>query len=692
MAPSLQINASTDFLSEAEHALQLATQYARDKVHDDGHWLGPMSSDVTITAEWLYLVQSIGRTISDQDNQAYRYHFLSCQQDDGSWAVAPNYPYGGNLSATIEAYLALKILGLSSDDDAMKKAREYILANGGAENMRIFTRFHFAMFGLLPWSAVPQMPPELIFLPSWFPVNLYKFSSWSRITIVPFLVIRTHEPTYPLPNGPARLENDYLDELWLDPKNKDIPYAKPVVHLLRTNWTALLFQLADLLIWFFCLLGLTPFRRWALRSCTNWLLDRQETSGDWAGIFPPMHLSIYALLLQGYKLDSDPVVRGLAGLDRFCYEDEKHGLWMQPCVSPVWDTFLMVRGLLDAKTVDPSNSLVTRGMDWTKARQIFVRDGDWRVYRPKLEPGGWSFEYDNTLYPDVDDTAAGILSFLKQDPSQVYSHHVVRATVWILGMQNADGGWAAFDVKNDAHFLNSIPFSDMDALCDLSCPDIVGRVLEAFGLMMQIHARYSKKQPLFEKALFDAIAVACQRGLVYLERTQESFGGWFGRWGTNYVYGTSNVLCGLEYFPDDPKAKRVIPAAVHWLESVQNSDGGWGERLDSYVDITRAGKGESTPSQTAWALMGLIPYSSPTTTAVSKGVQWLLSTQIEFKPDMSNGNDIIDKKKKIAGTWEQEEHTGTGFPGHFYLGYDLYRHYFPMMALGRYVRALDRDS
>jgi squalene-hopene/tetraprenyl-beta-curcumene cyclase len=676
--------------AEAVRAVNLATKYAKDNVHDDGHWLGPMSSDVTITAEWLFLLQSIGREINGKDNESYRYHFLSSQEEDGSWAVAPRYPYGGNLSATIEAYLALKILGVSPDDPAMRKAREYILKHGGAEKMRIFTRFHFAMFGLLPWQAVPQMPPELILLPSWFPINLYKFSSWSRITIVPFLIIRVHEPIYSLPNGLARHDNDFLDELWIDPTSKNVPYTKPFLNLLYKNWVALLFQVADTFLWILCLLNLTPFRRWALATCTTWLLDRQEVSGDWAGIFPPMHLSIYALLLQGYSLESDPVQRGLVALDRFCFEDEKHGFWMQPCVSPVWDTFLMIRGLLDANTVDPQGKLVTQGLEWTKARQLFLKDGDWRVYRPTLEPGGWSFEYDNSFYPDVDDTAAGILSFLKHDPEQVYSRHVLRAAIWILGMQNADGGWAAFDVNNDALFLNSIPFSDMEALCDLSCPDIVGRVLEAFGLMLKIHRNSSEKQQICENALFDSIELSCKYGLAYLDRTQESFGGWFGRWGTNYIYGTSNVLCGLAYFTELQKVEQIIPPALRWLESVQNPDGGWGERLDSYVDITRAGKGESTPSQTAWALMGIIAHSKPAVESVIKGVQWLVSRQqLRKSASTQSGKGEVGVAHSGSGTWDQEEHTGTGFPGHFYLGYDLYRHYFPMMALGRYIRAVD---
>ncbi|KAI2611919.1 putative squalene-hopene-cyclase [Hypoxylon sp. NC1633] len=654
----------------ARHALRLATQYATSAVKDDGHWLGPMSSDVTITAEWIFLLQSIDRTISEEDRAAYVYHFLSSQQDDGSWPIAPQYPHGGNLSATIEAYLALKILGLEPEHTAMLKARRFVLANGGVEEMRIFTRFHLAMFGLIPWTAVPQMPPELILLPSSFLVNVYKFSSWARITIVPFLVIRTREPIYSLPNG-RHANNDYLDELWRDPSHKLVTYSKPVIDLWSTDKVALLFQMADWVIWLLVLVGLLPFRNWAIRSCISWILDRQEESGDWAGIFPPMHLSIYALLLEGYELDDDPVRRGLEALDRFCYQDARHGKWMQPCVSPVWDTFLMVRGLCDSNVIEKNNQLLTRALAWTRARQLFVKHGDWKVYQPQLIAGGFSFEYVNTWYPDVDDTAAGILSFLKQDPASLYSAHVLRAAVWILGMQNGDGGWAAFDVGNDSLFLNSIPFSDMDSLCDPSSADIAGRVIEAFGLMLQLFSQ-SKLQE--HEDVFQAIATACFRAIGYLQKTQESAGSWYGRWGTNYIYGTSNVLCGLSYFSTQPRVRTMATQAVQWLASVQNGDGGWGEQLDSYTHPERAAVGKSTASQTAWALMGLLPYLSPGSDTIIRGVSWLIDSQT-----------VVSVPG--AATWSEDVYTGTGFPGHFYLGYDLYRHYFPMMALGRYVDA-----
>ncbi|KAK3343394.1 putative squalene-hopene-cyclase [Lasiosphaeria hispida] len=697
-------------VQEASNAVHLATQYAQHKVQPDGHWCGPLPSNATVTAEWIFFLQAHQLAISDADRAGYILHFLSTQEADGSWAIAPEYPYGGNLSCTIEAYFALKMLGLPTTRPEMVKARNFVLSHGGIEKMRNFTRIFLAMFGLLPWSCVPQMPPELILLPSWFPgINVYRFASWARVAIIPFTVIRTYEPVYSLPvlnkHKLYTVQPDFLDELWLDPSTKSIPYTVPMLDLLRQNkFITLLFQLADLVLCLVTWCRLTPLRGYALSTCTQWLLDRQEASGNWAGLYT-VHLAITALLLHGHSLSSEPVQRGIADLrsEGFLFRHEsqsdskskhsKQGLWMQSCVSPVWDTFLMVRGLLDTappNSPPSTNPLITNALAWARPRQITTHPSpkvraDWSVPRPRLPPGGWAFEYNNMQYPDVDDTVIGLLDYLLHSPTPdtVYSPLVTRAAVWIMGMQNKrDGGWAAFDTDNDSYWLNELPFSDMDALCDGSSPDAAGHALEGFGVLLKIHGKGHDRGLA---PLFTSIAASCRVGIAYLEQTQEPFGGWFGRWASNYLFGTSNVLCGLAYFiDDDPRVSRMVRRGVAWLQSVQNEDGGWGEGLDSYVDISRAGKGKSTPSQTAWALMGLMPYVNLGQTdgglseAVTKGVKWLLSHQDEnhFGPD--NG-----------ATWSEDVYTGTGFPGHFYLGYDFYRHYFPMMALGRYIRAAE---
>lgn len=320
-------------------------------------------------------------------------------------------------------------------------------------------------------------------------------------------------------------------------------------------------------------------------------------------------------------------------------------------------------GLCDAKS--PDHKTVEKAIQWIRKRQHLEPRGDWRVYRPQLMPGGFSFEYENSWYPDVDDTAAIILAQLKQDPKAVTSYSVVAAATWIIGMQNPDGGWAAFDVENDKLFLNKIPFSDMDSLCDISCPDITGRILEAFGLMM-------KFTPEKGSAGFPALRASCIRGISYLASTQEPNGSWFGRWGCNYVYGTSHALCGLSYYRDDDRrVERLAQPALRWLKTRQNPDGGWGESMLTYRTPSTPPIG-STPSQTAWALMGLLAHLPYTDPSIGRGIRYLVSSQ---KPE-----------KGIGSSWPESVYTGTGFPNHFYLGYDYYRHYFPMMALGRFLQ------
>ncbi len=447
--------------------------------------------------------------------------------------------------------------------------------------------------------------------------------------------------------------NDWLDHLWLDPTNKKLPYAPSLGRVLFESGASYqtLFTTVDRLLVTYegavrRLAG--PFdslRRYALERCERWVLERQEDGGDWAGIFPPMLNTVLALFVNGHAIEKGPLALGLEAIERFSVEDEA-GFRIEPCQSPVWDTVLMMRALLDSGPDDPSLSRVRA---WVAGRQILAEHGDWRVYNPRGKPGGWSFEYVNTWYPDVDDTAAVVIAFLKHDPASRTSEAVTRAVDWIVSMQNDDGGWASFDRQNDKTFLNEIPFSDMDALCDPSTPDIVGRVLEALGIL---------GDPKYHDV--------CDRGIAYLRASQEPEGSWFGRWGVNYVYGTSNVLAWLAFqrvSADDP----MVVRAIAWLRSVQNADGGWGECLESYANRALMGKGPSTASQTAWGLIGLLAYLPREDGAVQRGVQWLVDRQTS------------------EGSWEEEEFTGTGFPNHFYLRYNLYRHYFPLMALGRFV-------
>ncbi|KAL3476589.1 squalene cyclase [Aspergillus californicus] len=523
-----------DLVSQVKQTVELAIQHALVLQKPDGHWCGELKSNVTITSEYIFLRQALVLDLTT-DGSAYTRYILAEQNRDGSWGM---------------------------DNPAMQRARIFILGAGGVAKVRVFTRIFLATFGLFPWDAIPQLPVELILLPSFCPINIYSFSSWARGTIAPLLLICHHQPVYALPNG--------LNGL------RTIP-------LLRSH---------------------------ARRQCITWILERQKETGDWAGIFPPMHASVYAFILEGYTLSDAPVRLALQALEDFAWED-RAGKRIQPCVSPVWDTALMAVALADVQYARERRPL-DRALGWIKDRQLLnPRRGDWRVYRPGLEPGGYSFEYTNTWYPDVDDTAAVILAQVKHSPAAVSSE------------TNPDGGWAAFDVESTKTFLIKIPFSNMDSLCDMSCSDITGRVLEAFGAMSRSAHHVSGTMDL--GASFPGLREACTRAIDYLVSTQEDSGAWFGRWACNYVYGTSNVFCGLSYYvDDDPRVRGLVERAIEWVKAGQNADGGWGESL-SYKGSSseRQGHVESTASQTAWAVMGLLahlPYLPCSDLAVERGV------------------------------------------------------------------------
>ncbi|KAL8722258.1 MAG: hypothetical protein Q9225_001245 [Loekoesia sp. 1 TL-2023] len=657
--------------SRVAQALDKATRYAFDIIKPDWHWCGELLSNVTITAEHVMFSQAIGVDLS-ADREAYKKHILAQQRQDGSWAIAPDY--AGDVSTSSEAYLALKILGVSTKSFEMQRARDFIVRAGGIARVRVLTRINLAQFGLLPWDAVPQLPAELIFMPSQSPINVYTFASWARSVIIPLLLIQHHQPVYALPNGRSA-NNDFLDELWLNNAQGKVCSGPTMYDMWKTDALGSIFLGLDKIL---CRLGglrWSPLRSLARRRCVSWILERQETAGDWAGIIPPMHTGIQALLLEGFTLGDSAIRHGLAAIERFAWQDEG-GKRIQACVSPVWDTVLMTRGLCDAGVVERTDRRLQCVVDWCKARQQLGSEGDWRIYNRKPLAGGFAFEYHNTWYPDVDDTAAVILAFLSQNPQSVNSPAVERAADWVLNMQNHDGGWAAFDLNNDKLFLNKIPFCDMNNLCDPSSADVTGRVLEAFGLMIRTsHHEYINPN------LLNRLDRASDQAIGYLFRTQEASGAWYGRWGVNYIYGTSNVLCGLEYFSEDrPFVEEMIDDGVAFLKWRQNSEGGWGEGLDTYSDPSRAGYGSiTTPSQTAWALLGLLTKLDPADGAVERGVAYLVQSQ-------------QDCQGEEGSSWRETQYTGTGFPEHFYLSYSLYRHYFPMMALGRYLKAVKTSN
>lgn len=678
MALSLtcEMNDHKATVTAVPESLRKAVTSLQSEVRDDGHWCAEVKSNTTVTSEYITFLCALKLPIPDGPEPWISW-LLSEQKYDGSWGPAPDVP--GDISETIEAYFALKVLGLDPEDQVMRKARSWILTNGGVARVRIFTRIYLACFGLFPWSAIPELPPELIFVPAAAPCSIYYMASWARATVVPLLLISHHRPVFALPNGRSE-NNTYLDEIWCDRgANKNVPYS---ISLWSMAWqldvTSVACTVVDKALRYVNGMRNTPWRSAARRRCLEWILERQEEDGGWAGIFPPMHGGVLALYLEGHY-STDPkssYQRGLAGLEGFIWTDER-GKRMQACVSPVWDTILSSIGLLDAG-LPGNNEYIVRSNAWLLARQDKDRGtqspGDWRVLNSNLIPGAISFEYFNKWTPDVDDTAALILAFVKKDPSSIESDSVVRAIQWILGMQNADGGWGAFDRENNKLFFNQIPFSDMESMCDPSTADVTGRVIEAFGLVMEQHSRISRpvEKSLLAQSIRDAIRQSANRGIDYLLREQEQSGSWYGRWGANYLYGTSNVLCGLvnAHFIDNSRAGLInqsIKRGVDWLVNVQNTDGGWGECLETYSRPALAGQGKSTASQTGWALMGVLTLLPVMDLTVRRGVQYLLSTQRE------------------DGAWTEREFTGVGFPNHFYLGYVYYPHYFAMMGLGRYA-------
>lgn len=622
--------------SSLSSAMERAVGWLLSRQHPEGYWWGELESNVTITAEHLFFTHILGIGSQELWEKIARY-ILSEQRPEGFWA---NWYQGpGDLSTTVEAYLALKLAGLDLGSPAMTKARDWILAQGGVEKTRVFTKIWLAMLGEWPWEATPMLPPELALLPPWFPVNLYSFASWARGTILPLAILRVLRPVWPIPTH-AR-----IDELFSHGRDKaDLSLPRK-----RSHWGRV-FLGVDKLLRLYERRPIRPLRNLALKRAEEWMVERQEADGCWGGIQPPWVYSLLALYALGYSRDSPVLARGIAGFKRYSIEDER-GFRLQSCTSPVWDTGLAMLALQDAGIPPHHPALVRAGM-WLISQQIFV-GGDWQV-RCSARPGGWAFEFDNDRYPDTDDTAVVIMALLGTElPKEAKEFAINRGLEWLLGMQSKNGGWGAFDRNNTKTFLREIPFADFGELLDPPSVDVTAHVVECLGRL-----GYRRGfRPL-------------DRALRYIFRVQEEDGSWYGRWGVNHIYGVGAVLPALravEYPMDDARVKR----AVDWLGSRQNPDGGWGEDILSYHKEELRGHGPSTASQTAWALLALIAAGHAHSEAVRRGVHYLLSSQT---PD---------------GTWEEPYFTGTGFPTDFMIRYHLYRHYFPLMALGRYRRALE---
>jgi squalene-hopene/tetraprenyl-beta-curcumene cyclase len=627
-------DARDGILARLDDAIHRAQALAFRRQHADGYWQAPLEACVGMDAQYVIFNRFMGRVRAETEQRLVA-NMLVQQAEDGSWPLYGGGP--GHVSTSIEAYFALKLAGLGAEHPAMRRARVWILAQGGLAKAGVFTRIFLAYFGQYPWSALPAVPVELNLLPPWFPVNIYKFSSWARETLVPITILAAKRPSIALAPGMD------VSELWVRPPTPvDLEFPKGDR---RASWQRF-FWVVDRVLHRLGRIPWKPLRARALARAEQWILERQEPDGGWGGIQPPMINCVMALRALGYG-DEHPAVRmGIEAIESFITDHEGR-LFFQPCISPTWDTALMAKALLDSD-VPGDHPALTRAADWLIDRQIH-EPGDWSVYNPALTPGGWAFEFENRWYPDVDDTAVILMALGRITASSPERRRraIALGTAWTLGMQSRNGGWGAFDTDNDAHFLNEIPFADMKAMIDPPTEDLTGRVLELMGV--------SGWSLGFERG---------RRAHEFVLRAQRPDGSWWGRWGANFIYGTWSVLAGLRAIGDDLDAPHVR-RAVAWLERHQNADGGWGETLASYDDESLAGVGGSTPSQTAWALLGLLAGQQAPSPAVLRGVEHLLETQ---RPD---------------GSWDEAWWTGTGFPSHFYLRYWMYRDYFPLMALGQ---------
>ncbi len=638
---SAPVTTRTTLETAAEAAMLASARRLEAMRQSDGHWCAELTADTTLESDYilfqLWLYPPTGarwepetRPLIDKAARS----ILARQLPGGGFNIYPGGP--AEVSASVKAYFALKLAGIAADDSRMAALRQCILQLGGIQAANSYVKVNLSLFGLYPREDCPSIPPEVALLPFGM---LYQMSSWTRAIVLPLAIVHAANPNKPVPAG------FHLDELRL-------PGAKPAFR--RKEWRFAWhnsFLAVDRIFKWWERGRSRKLRRMAIARAEAWMVERIRNSDGLGAIYPPMMYSVMALDALGYAPDHPLRVEALRQFDRLMVDDGKR-FFFQPCFSPVWDTAIAAYALAQAG----SNRSLAKAADWLLAREV-RRPGDWSVKRPNVEPSGWAFEYNNQFYPDIDDTAMVMLGLSQAHASDSAAQQAChrRALDWLLGMQSRDGGWAAFDADNNWEFLSQVPFADHNAMLDPTCADITGRALEALAA----HGLDRNHQ-------------AVRRGIEWLVQHQEADGSWYGRWGVAYIYGTCFALRGLAAAGESDREAHVLRAG-EWLRSIQNADGGWGESCASYDNGTFTA-GPSTPSQTAWAVMGLIAGGDAGSLSVRQGIEYLLEGQ---KPD---------------GSWDEEFATGTGFPKVFYLNYHLYKDYFPLLALASFVRARNENG
>ena len=665
----------TNFAAALRASVAAATDWLLARQKPDGHWVGRAESNACMEAQWRLCLWFLG--LDDHPLCArLAQSLIDRQREDGAWEIyfgAPN----GDINTTVEAYAALRCSGYAADHPVLIGAQRWIESKGGLRNVRVFTRYWLALIGEWPWAKTPNLPPEVIWLPLWFPFNIYHFAQWARATLMPIAILSARRPSRPLP--PERR----LDALFPQGRaafDYDLPEKKNAggwdVFFRKTD--KVLHALQD----FGHRFRLNLWRDAAVRHTLEWIIRHQDSDGGWGGIQPPWVYSLMALHVEGYPNDHPVMAKGLACLDDPGWRvDIGDATFIQATNSPVWDTILTLLAFDDSGAPGHDSEAVEKALDWVLKRQVLV-PGDWSVKLPNVKPGGWAFEYANNSYPDVDDTAVALIALAPFRNSAKWrargiEEAIARGVDWLIAMQSASGGWGAFDKDNTNQLLTKIPFCDFGEALDPPSVDVTAHVIEAFAKL-----GVSRDHP------------AMVRALRFIWEQQEPDGSWFGRWGVNYIYGIGAVLPALAAYGEDMSAPAVF-RACDWLASRQQDNGGWGESCASYMQTEMAGRGNATASQTAWALVGLLAANRPQDRdRIARGCQFLIERQSE-------------------GTWPEPEFTGTGFPGYgvgqtikltdpllserlrqgpelsraFMLRYGLYSHYFPLMALARAAKA-----